>query len=166
MTEKQQEIYIRTKERLRRLGKENPADVIVALAEEIDHYRAKIRTLEEFIAKRERKHGNETGLVAELRNKQSRDNRDLLDRAADRIEELEARQHKQIEMKLKIKTNPNKELVKTVRAALEKNDGYCPCALFKNDDTKCMCKEFREQIAKGIPGKCHCELYEGVLKND
>lgn len=33
-------------------------------------------------------------LVEELRNKQSRDNRDLLDRAADRIEELESKQKK------------------------------------------------------------------------
>lgn len=97
MTEKQQELYIKTKARLRRMGAENPADVIVALAEEIDYYREKIHAMEEFIAKRERKHGNETTLVAELRNKQSRDNRDLLDRAADRIEELEASQHKQSE---------------------------------------------------------------------
>ena len=83
-----------TKARLRRMGKENPADVIVALAEEIDRYRAKIRSMDAFIAKRR---GNETGLVAELRNKQSRDNRELLDRAADRIEELEAGYRKQIE---------------------------------------------------------------------
>jgi hypothetical protein len=34
--------------------------------------------------------------------------------------------------------------------------------LFKTDDTKCMCKDFRDQIAQGLPGKCHCELYEGV----
>lgn len=86
MTEKQQEIYLETKARLRRMGKENPADVIVALAEEIDRYRDKVRSMEEFTAK---KRGNETGIVAELRNKQSRDNRELLDRAADRIEELE-----------------------------------------------------------------------------
>lgn len=36
-------------------------------------------------------------LTEELRNKQSRDNRALLDRAADRIEELEAECHKQSE---------------------------------------------------------------------
>lgn len=95
MTEKQQELYIKTKARLRRMGVENPADVIVALAEEIDRYREKIHTMEEFIAKRKSKRGNESALVAELRNKTSRDNRDLLDRAANRIEELEANQHKQ-----------------------------------------------------------------------
>lgn len=65
--------------------------------------------------------------------------------------------------KLKIRVNPNEATVKAVREALEETGGYCPCALFKTVDTKCMCKDFREQIAKGIPGKCHCELYEGVL---
>jgi hypothetical protein len=25
-----------------------------------------------------------------------------------------------------------------------------------------MCKNFRDQVAKGIPGECHCGLYEGV----
>lgn len=63
-----------------------------------------------------------------------------------------------------IKLNPNDEQVKEVRKALKENDGYCPCAVFKNEDTKCMCKDFREQIKQGIPGKCHCGLYEGVFK--
>lgn len=65
-----------------------------------------------------------------------------------------------------IKLNPNDEQVNAVRKALKENGGYCPCAVFKNDDTKCMCKEFREQIVQGISGKCHCGLYEGVIKND
>ena len=60
---------------------------------------------------------------------------------------------------IKVKLNSDKELVKEVREALKQNDGYCPCAIFKNDDTKCMCKEFREQLEQGIPGKCHCGLY-------
>lgn len=47
MTEKQEELYKRTKERMRRLGIENPADVIVALAEEIEYYRNKIRAMED-----------------------------------------------------------------------------------------------------------------------
>lgn len=64
--------------------------------------------------------------------------------------------------KLKIRVNPDETMVKEVRWALERNGGYCPCALYKTDDTKCMCKDFRDQIAQGISGKCHCELYEGV----
>jgi ferredoxin-thioredoxin reductase catalytic subunit len=65
-----------------------------------------------------------------------------------------------------IKLNPDDEQVKAVRAALKENDGYCPCAVFKNDDTKCMCKDFSEQIKRGIPGKCHCRLYECVRKEN
>lgn len=37
------------------------------------------------------------------------------------------------------------------------NDGYCPCMVEKTPDTKCMCKEFREQKE---PGPCHCGRYE------
>lgn len=32
---------------------------------------------------------------------------------------------------------------------------YCPCSLVRNDDTVCMCKEFREMEE----GMCHCQLY-------
>ncbi len=56
---------------------------------------------------------------------------------------------------MKITTNPDKELVKTIREKLKANDGYCPCRLVKNEDTKCMCKEFLTQEE----GECHCGLY-------
>ncbi len=56
---------------------------------------------------------------------------------------------------MKIELNPDKKLVELVRKNLKINDGYCPCAIVKNDDTKCMCKHFREQ-KEGI---CHCGLY-------
>lgn len=45
----------------------------------------------------------------------------------------------------------------SVRELVKKNNGYCPCAVIKTDDTECMCKEFREQET---PGTCHCGLYE------
>jgi ferredoxin-thioredoxin reductase catalytic subunit len=67
---------------------------------------------------------------------------------------------------MKVRLNPDKELVDAMRSALQENDGYCPCAITKTDDTKCMCKDFRDQIAKGIPGECHCGLYEGVNEDD
>lgn len=54
-----------------------------------------------------------------------------------------------------IKLNENKELVEDIRKRLKENGGYCPCRLQKTDDTKCMCKEFREQKS----GECHCGLY-------
>ena len=54
-----------------------------------------------------------------------------------------------------IRLNENKTLVKEIRKKLKENDNYCPCKLVKNEDTKCMCKEFREQES----GECHCGLY-------
>lgn len=65
-------------------------------------------------------------------------------------------------MKYQIKVNEDKELVSNIRTKLKENDGYCPCSIIKNDDTKCMCKEFREQES----GECHCGLYVKVLKGE
>lgn len=59
-----------------------------------------------------------------------------------------------------VKFNEDKEVVKTIQEGLKKNGGYCPCRLEKNNDTKCMCKEFREQIKDpDFEGYCHCMLY-------
>ena len=56
--------------------------------------------------------------------------------------------------------NPDKEVVKTIKEGLKAKDGYCPCRLEKTEDFKCMCKEFREQIADpDYKGYCHCFLY-------
>ena len=56
---------------------------------------------------------------------------------------------------LKITYNQDKQIVDKILDALDKNNGYCPCKLEKNNDTKCMCKEFKEQK----DGYCHCGLY-------
>ena len=48
--------------------------------------------------------------------------------------------------------------VAAIKEALRANQGYCPCRITKNETTKCMCKEFREQTS----GVCHCGLYEKV----
>lgn len=56
---------------------------------------------------------------------------------------------------MKIKVNPDKELADLVRQKLKENQGYCPCRRDKNEDTKCMCKEFLAQEE----GECHCGLY-------
>ena len=46
-----------------------------------------------------------------------------------------------------------------ISAAIQDNDGYCICAVEKTEDTKCMCKAFREQ-AEGL---CHCGLYKKTI---
>jgi len=56
---------------------------------------------------------------------------------------------------MNIHVNPDKEFVAEMRQALKDNNGYCPCSIEKNADTKCMCKAFREMES----GTCHCGLY-------
>ena len=56
---------------------------------------------------------------------------------------------------MKIIQNPNKDFVEQMLKALKENSNYCPCKTEKTKDTKCMCKEFREQK----DGWCHCGLY-------
>lgn len=49
-----------------------------------------------------------------------------------------------------------KEVEPSIRALVDQNGGYCPCAVQKIPDTRCICKEFREQ---NTPGLCHCGRY-------
>ena len=59
-----------------------------------------------------------------------------------------------------IRLNPDKEIVKTIKEGLEQRGGYCHCVREKSEDTKCMCKQFREQIKDpNFEGYCHCMLY-------
>ena len=61
---------------------------------------------------------------------------------------------------MKIVENENKEIVKVVRDGLKRTGGYRPCRREQNEDTKCMCKEFREQSKDpNFEGYCHCMLY-------
>lgn len=59
---------------------------------------------------------------------------------------------------MKIQRYADEELANEIRAAIRAADGHCPCVLeqFRCDDTKCMCKEFRESPVNTI---CHCGLY-------
>lgn len=59
-----------------------------------------------------------------------------------------------------IKLNENAQIVKMLKDKMKENGGYCPCRLTKSEDTKCICKEFREQIDDpSFEGYCHCMLY-------
>ncbi len=61
---------------------------------------------------------------------------------------------------MKIRLNEDAEIVKTVKEGLARKDGYCPCRLGKKEEYKCICQEFREQIADPeFEGYCHCQLY-------
>ena len=52
--------------------------------------------------------------------------------------------------------NPDTEFYNKITQAVKNNDGYCPCMLQKTEDTKCMCKAFREQKTEGF---CHCKRF-------
>jgi hypothetical protein len=55
--------------------------------------------------------------------------------------------------------NPDKDEYEEITEAVTINDNYCPCLSYKNEDTKCMCKAFREQEESGF---CHCGRYYKV----
>ncbi len=61
---------------------------------------------------------------------------------------------------MKVIFNPDEEVVKTVKEGLKRTGGYCPCRLERSEENKCICQEFRAQIADPeFEGFCHCRLY-------
>ena len=62
-------------------------------------------------------------------------------------------------MELKIRINEDCNFVASLKRSLKNNNGHCPCNLEKIPDTKCPCREFREQESVGW---CRCGLYEKV----
>lgn len=55
--------------------------------------------------------------------------------------------------------NPDLKKYDEVSKAVEQNDGYCPCLINKNKDTRCMCKEFLDKVNSGYIGECRCGRY-------
>ncbi len=63
-------------------------------------------------------------------------------------------------MKPKITLNPDAEVVKAVKEGLKMKGGYCPCRLERTEENRCICQEFRQQMADpDFEGFCHCMLY-------
>ena len=61
---------------------------------------------------------------------------------------------------MKITLNPDEKIVEIVKEGLKKTGGYCPCRRDRLEEYKCMCKEFKEQIADpNFECYCHCMLY-------
>ncbi len=61
---------------------------------------------------------------------------------------------------MSVRLNEDKETVKILREGLKNKNGYCPCKLEIIPENKCMCEEFRKQIADPeFEGYCHCRLY-------
>ena len=61
---------------------------------------------------------------------------------------------------MKIRYNENAEIVRKIKEGLKEKDGYCPCRVGKREEFKCICDEFKAQIADpDFEGYCHCLLY-------
>ena len=61
---------------------------------------------------------------------------------------------------MKVEFNKDKSVVERIQKGLKEKGGYCPCKVGKTPDNKCMCKEFRDQIADpNFEGHCYCGLY-------
>ena len=51
--------------------------------------------------------------------------------------------------------NQDNQDINIILDIIHEQEGYCPCVIEKNDDTKCMCKAFREQQ----DGMCECGVF-------
>ena len=59
-----------------------------------------------------------------------------------------------------VRFNEDQDMVKKIQEGLKRKGGYCPCKLPVIPENKCICQEFREQIADpDFEGYCHCRLY-------
>lgn len=60
----------------------------------------------------------------------------------------------------RVRLNEDAALVAHVREGLKARGGYCPCRTEDKEEYKCMCQEFKSQIADPeFEGYCHCMLY-------
>ena len=61
---------------------------------------------------------------------------------------------------MKVRLNEDQEIVRTIREGLRRTGGYCPCRRARTEENRCMCREFKDQIADpDYEGSCHCRLY-------
>ncbi len=59
-----------------------------------------------------------------------------------------------------VRLNEDKAVVEKIKQGLKAKGGYCPCKVLRTDENKCICNEFRAQIADpDFEGYCHCRLY-------
>ncbi len=59
-----------------------------------------------------------------------------------------------------VRLNTDTQIVANIREGLKRTGGYCPCRIQRTEENRCICQEFREQIADpNYEGYCHCMLY-------
>lgn len=61
---------------------------------------------------------------------------------------------------MSVRLNEDREVVAAIKEGLKQRGGYCPCRVETTPETKCICEEFRQQMADPeFEGYCHCMLY-------
>ena len=66
-----------------------------------------------------------------------------------------------------IKLNPDQEIVAVIKEGLKRTGGYCPCRREFKPEYKCICEEFKKQMADpDFEGYCHCMLYYKTKDED
>lgn len=68
--------------------------------------------------------------------------------------------------KYKIVLSDDIELVAEVNRQLQETRGFCPCALEWTDDVRCICKAFKESLAKEEETECNCGKYKIIKIED
>lgn len=59
-----------------------------------------------------------------------------------------------------VRLNEDKAIVAKVKEGLKQTGGYCPCRVLRTEENKCICQEFKEQMADpDFEGYCYCGLY-------
>ena len=59
-----------------------------------------------------------------------------------------------------VRLNTDAQVVADIREGLKQTGGYCPCRRLRTEEYRCICQEFKEQIADpNFEGYCHCMLY-------
>lgn len=68
--------------------------------------------------------------------------------------------------KYKIVLNDDLALIAECNRQLQETRGYCPCAIEWNEDTKCICRAFKESLTKGEEIECNCGKYKIIKVED
>lgn len=69
-------------------------------------------------------------------------------------------------VKYKIVLSDDIELVTEVNRQLQETKGYCPCALYRAPEYKCICSAFREALVRGEETECNCGKYKIIKVED
>lgn len=61
---------------------------------------------------------------------------------------------------MKIEVTTDKEHFDKVKSRMKEIGGHCPCQIKRTEDTKCICKNFREETPVGE--WCICGIYKKI----